>query len=252
MITGNTFAAGSVKFTINPENIIETLDAVEKLDAKQMQGLADHFQLPAVPFEKRLLKPVIMGEVQSAWYKAFTGSVPEKCEVNQQARIERYKQQLEEVKNHTGEDKVVSRKSPSGSTSAAPRAANLYRLVESQKEVWGGFKGQKRLIVKVMLDAGAVGPDGKGVSVRFIADTVRDTEETKAPSDKNCAFHINAWGHESIIERINEDGTVAEVQKPKADEQPAPPPAEAKKTETPAAAKKSPAVPAKAPAKKKK
>jgi hypothetical protein len=240
---------GKVVVAVVAASLIDTLELVEKLDSATYKKLADEIGVPAVPFDKRLLKSVVLGAVQNAWYEATTGEVPDKCTLNQEGRIDRYKTALDEIKNNDGKD-LVSRSIKEAKGDKVPRSATLYRLLEKTKEAWSAYRGQKYLIVKAMLE-NAGGPDGTGCTVRTIADTVRDTPETKAPSDKNCAFHINAFGHEGVIEKVDSTGKVIadEPAKP-APTKPVAKPAPAKPVAKPAPAKPAPAKPV-APAKKK-
>lgn len=223
----NVFEQAGVKFEVSPTDILASLDALDKLSSDQFKALATANGVPSDPYDKRLLKPILMGIVQNAWYLAYKGQVPEKCVANQDRRVARYKEQLEELKNHNGEDAVVSRKAPSAAP-ARERVVNLYRLTTATKETWEKFKGQKRLIVRAFLELKAVQPEGTGVSVKTISETVKETEETVAPSLKNCAFHVNAFVHEGIVECTNAGEASPEI-KPQA---PAPKPA----AEKPAAA----------------
>lgn len=238
-ITGTILKAGEVSFEIDPSSILKTLEVLEKQTAPVFGKLALDLGIPAEPLDKKLLKPVLMGEVQNAWYQTFQGNIPEKCVANQASRLTRYKQQLEELKANGGEDLVVGRKAKATATGAAAKTSNTYRLASATEDVWGKFSGQKFIIVQTMRDLGAVGPEGKGVTVRQIFEGQKQYPGIVPPSDKNCAFHINKFGHDGIIERLDGDGKVAETQQPKAETKP--------KDEKPAAEKK----PAKATSKKK-
>lgn len=230
---------GESKVAYNPENLLETMTDFESgADNDLLKALAKHFSLPIEPFNKKLVKPVLIGEVQNEWYRVVKGSVPTQPTAYQKSRIENYKVRHEQFKNSDGTDLLTSRSSSKGEKKE--RKANVYRLTAETKEKgWGTFKGQKRLIIKAMQELDAF-PAGKGCTVKQIADTVKDTEETVKPSDKNCAFHINAFGHEGIVEMQKEDGTWGAAHddpKPKT-----PPPSDPKKDDakkaTPEAGKK--------------
>lgn len=241
MSTQNLVKLGDVNVEIDPKSLLATLENFEKAEATTMKKLADFLTLPATPFEKRLIKPVLLGAVQNAWYEATSGGVPDQVLANQTARIDRYKLQLQEVVNNDGKDLVVPKKRTSEGGERKERASNLYRLTEATRKVWAEFKGQKRLIIRAMEALDAL-PGGKGCTVRQIADTVRGTDETVAPSDKNCAFHVNAFGHEGIVEKLGVDGKPEEA---KSETEPT-------KTEPKKEAPKAPAKPTvQAPSKKK-
>lgn len=216
---------GEVEVTLDPKGILESIAALDKMDAGVMQKMAAGLGLPTDPFEKRLVKPVLQGAVQNEWYKAYGEGkvVPAKVVTGQDGRIARYKQQLVELASSDGTDLVTSRKARSAESK--PRDAKLYRLVEKTKDVWSKFKGQKYLIIKAMTELGAM-PGGKGATVKAISETVKETPETIAPSLKNCAFHVNAFGHESIVEAVDAGGLPLKEDKadaPKAKAEPAKP-----------------------------
>lgn len=207
MSTANHLIFGDVKVAYDKTNLRATLDQFQK-DAKvdDLKKIADHLQLKCAPFDRKLLLPVLIGEVQNEWYRQVKGQVPGQPEKNQADRIKRYLANLAMIENNDGTDVTLLRVAKG--KSAEPRKANVYRLTESTKEGdkgWGNFKGQKRLIIRAMKELDAF-PGGKGCTVKQISDTVRGTEETVAPNEKNCAFHLNAFGHDGIVEKLGDDG----------------------------------------------
>lgn len=228
MVEKGMMKFGEVSVELDPTSLLKSLDNLEKLQAGAVQKLALALNLPVEPFERRLLKPVLMGTLQNEWYQAYEGAIPPQCILYQEKRVARYKEQLEELKNHTGEDVVTSRKVRTPSDKA-PRVSKMYVLNVAKADIYKAFKGQKYLIIKAMTEA------GKALSVDDISGLVQDTPETKAPSKANCAFHINAFGHEGVVTAVDSDGKAVPVE-PK--ETPAPK-AEAPKVAPPATAKKS-------------
>lgn len=213
----------------------ETLTAAEKLEAPAYKAIATAAGLKAEPFDKNLLRPVILGIVQAAWFEAAGVAYPEKNAVNQSNRVSRYLQQLAELASNDGDDLVVSRK-PRAKSNLPVKEANLYRLVSATEAVWSKFAGQKFVVVETMKALGAI-PNGPGVSVATIVEKLVSFPGIVPPGKNNVSFHVNAFGHEGIVERVNADGTVAEIQKPNAAKEPekqtTTPPAETTKKSTP-------------------
>lgn len=191
------YMQGEVAIPVDPESILKTIDALEKCNAGIWVTLARHNDLPADPFIKKLLKPVLMGILQNAWYKQFSegGIVPEKCLLNQETRVKKYLEDLEKAKtNPQGTEATASAREPK-----TPRTAKSYRLVESKRAEWEKFKGQKKLIIEAMVAMGAVGTSG-GASSATIADAIKDKLETKQPAERVVAFYMNSFGHDGIVD----------------------------------------------------
>lgn len=224
---------GEVQVALVKDSVVKSFELLDKMGASDFEKAAKHHGLPTEPFDKRLLRPVLMGFLQEEWYRKYEGGVPTLCSDNQKKRVTRYKQQLEEIKaNVDGKDLVVSRKK--ASSGSAPRQANLYRLTEAAKETWSKFKGQKFVVVKTMQALGGeVG--GKGCTVRQVFEHQKPYDGIEPPSDKNCAFHMNKFVHEAVVEQVGDDGKA--VPRKEKEEKPAEKPA-AKKEEPKAKGKK--------------
>lgn len=205
-----SFTLGEVTIPLTAK-LLESFDALDKLDAGAWQKMAAAAKLPIEPFEKRLLKPVLMGLLQSAWYKATEGKVPEVCVANQARREARYKGQLEELKaNIDGKDLVTGAKKKK--EGAAPKAAQRYRLAKGTDPE--KFSGQKYVVVATIkaLDK------GEGVYARDVVEKQAKFPGVIAPSDKNVAFHLNGMAKAGVIEALDEKGEVVQKSAPPKDE----------------------------------
>jgi hypothetical protein len=206
MSTATNLIFGDVKVAYDKTNLRKTLqDFLKDAKVDDLKKIADHRKIKAAPFDRKLLMPVLIGEVQNEWYRQVHGQVPGQPEKNQTDRLKRYLANLEMIEKSDGTDVSLAMSRVAKGKSAEPRKANVYRLTEPTNDIWSKYKGQKRLIIRAMKELDAF-PGGKGCTVKQISDTVRGTEETEAPSEKNCAFHLNAFGHEGVVEKQLEDG----------------------------------------------
>lgn len=220
------FVQGEVRIPADHESILKTVDALDKQNAGVWVALANANNIPADPFDRRILKPVLMGLIQEAWYRSIEGQVPEKCVVNQEARVKKYGEDLENLKkNPQAASASPGRRSSSSSEPKAPRSVKAYRLTEAKKDEWSKYKGQKKLIVDAMLAMGDT-----AASVNMIADAIKDKLETKQPPERVVAFYMNVFSHDGIVESPGEQSVLPET--PAAKEPPPPGPAKqpAKKT----------------------
>jgi hypothetical protein len=232
------FVQGSVRFECDSDpkqGIVRTLDQLDKLQANQLVELATLNQFPVDPFNKKLLRPVLMGVVQSAWYAGVLGKCPDKVAANQVSRVEAYVKQLEDFKNKPQAvvdvvDRVSRTRRSSGTTSTggAARQAKAYRLSLASKDKWDKFaegKGQKGAIVRIMKQLGAVGPDGPGATVDSIASASQGAMETGTDPKRIVHFYINQFQHGDIVEVVGEQAKIPTQQAEKpAEEKPAPAP----------------------------
>lgn len=210
------YTLGEVSLPLDPKSLLTSFDALDKLDAGGWQKMAAAAKLPIEPFEKRLLKPVLMGLLQAEWYKQVEGKVPEICVSNQARRVARYKQQIEDLKNNVdGKDQVR----PDGSThkakkeGAVPKAAQKYRLAKGTDP--DKFSGQKYVVLATIA---ALDPKGVGVYARDVVEKQAKFPGIIAPSDKNVAFHLNGMSKAGLIEALDEKGEVVQKSAPPKEE----------------------------------
>lgn len=217
MIEGKKFTLGEISFEIDPKSLQASLESMLKQPAAAWPKMATAAGIPCEPFDQKLVRPVLLGFFQSAWYEAFTGSVPEKCQVNQVARIARYNQQLKELVENDGKDLVVSRTKKDG-TPKTPKVAVLWKLVEGK---YADVKtGQRYIVVKTLLNLAASKPESFGFSALEVFKNQAKLEGIKEAGQTNVNFHLQKFKGEGIVVQVNADGTARTD-----DETPAPKPA---------------------------
>ncbi len=206
------------------KNVLETLTTFDKLKAEDWKKLATAAKLVCEPFEKRLLKPVLMGVIQNAWYQTVEGKIPEKCKANQATRVTHYATLLEQLKNSDGKDLLVK---PPKAKSETAKSTVLWVL--TTKGVGAKLTGQQFVMAKAMKTQGFV--QGKtGASVADITAKLVEVEGIITPSDKNVAFHLNKWSKDGLAARVDEKGQFLKEEAPSAEKKEDPKPkAEAKK-----------------------
>jgi hypothetical protein len=205
-ITDTTFTLGEVSFPIDRNNIVTSIDALDKLNAGAWTALAVASDLPVSPFEKRLIKPVLMGVIQEAWYLNIKGSVSEKCLLNQKNRVTRYKQQLEELTSGDGDDKVfrIAKSRPE----TKERVSMFYKLLPGYEAKIKEFKTQKYMTMKAIVDAG-----DKNLTVNQMAAAIEQMPEAKfagTVSAKNISGLVCNFMDLGIIQAVDAEGQPVE------------------------------------------
>lgn len=212
------YLQGEVSIPVDHESILKTIDNLEKCNAGVWVALARQNEIPCDPFDRKLLKPVLMGILQSAWYKQFgENGVPEKVTMNQETRVKQYIVDLEKLKSNPKQ----TASSDGKREPRISRGVKSYRLTETTRTAWEKYKGQKKLIIEAML-AMSAGPGGSGVSAATIADAVKDKLETKQPAERVVAFYMNAFTHEGVVEEPGKQVELPTASAPEPEPQPEP------------------------------
>lgn len=214
------FEQGGVRVPLDPDSVIKTVDQVDKLNAGAWVALARANNIQTDPFDKKLLKPVIMGIVQNFWYQAIKGQVPEKCVLNHEVRVKKYHQELEQLKSNP--DAAVTRRTERAPS--APRSVKAYRLTTEKQAEWEKYKGQKDLIIQAMIKMGAMPEGGNAVTVAMVADSIKHQLETKQTPERVVAFYMSDWQHRGVVEVVGEQ---TRMPAPKAEPEPPAPTPEA-------------------------
>jgi hypothetical protein len=215
------FVQGEVSIPVDPDSILKTINNLDTCNAGLWVALARNNDLPTDPFNRKLLKPVLMGVLQNSWYERFgENGIPERVSAGQKARVAKYHEDLEKFKQNPGS--VDSLRTPEVKS---PRTARTYRLTDSKLEEAKKFKGQKKLIIDAMISMGASGTN-TGVSTATIADAIKDKLETKQPPERVVAFYMNTLAKDGVIDSPGDqanlpDTTPAAVAEPTAAEEPA-------------------------------
>lgn len=207
-IKGTTFTLGEVSFEIDRTDPHKTLQAINNLKTGDLQKMASAVGLPIEPFDKTLVRPVLLGVLQNAWYKEIKGAIPASCVSGQANRVSRYKQQVEELKNAASEDLVAAAKKTKKASTSAPKAVFRVVLDSAQEKVYAAKSDQQGLIVNAFVKAKAVSSnkEHKGLSVAEVAELVQDCSccRAKKPSQTNTAFHINNWKNDGLLKVTNQ------------------------------------------------
>lgn len=214
------FVQGKVRFEVDADPKVGIQNSIFKIDslpANEQVELANLNGLPVEPFNKKLLRPVLMGIVQNAWYQGVMGKIPDKVNIIHKKRVDDYSAQLEAFKNRpqANPDVVarVSRRRSSGEAKpqSAPRQAKAYRLTEAKRDVWSKFdKGQKAAIVKIMKSLGAEGT-GPGATVDSIAAASQGAMDTSTDPKRIVHFYINQFQHSGIVEVVGEQAQITDT-----------------------------------------
>jgi hypothetical protein len=203
------FVQGAIEIEIFPEDLIRSIDQIDKLPSGRWTEFAVQNNLPCEPLDRKLLKPPLMGIIQLAWHRQFKGVVSERLVANQERRLETYRQDLEHLKLLAASPaQRVARAlkpKPEGKTSTAPKTFGyLYRLTTAAAEKWSQYTSQKGLIVAVMVAAGAAGDTGKGITKDAVIAALRGKLNTKQPEERVVGFYMSEWKKEGIVEQVEE------------------------------------------------
>jgi hypothetical protein len=243
-IADGKFSQGELSFELDAKDLAKALQQVDKLTVAQHRELAKLNNIPTEPFDRRLLRPVILGLVQSAWYKAVKGAVPDKVVAAQQGRVVAYAKQLEDLKNVSADDLVTtrSRKSASPKSDSAPKSFSLYALVAdkvaailakdpSQRPSETRLLGQQYMVVETIQQLAS---DKKPATIDSIFTSLKPNPYVISPGKTNISFHINAFKKAGLVVVVDAQGAVVKEE-----------------AKAPAAKKEEAKAPAAAPAKKK-
>jgi hypothetical protein len=189
------YIQGDVVVEVDEKSILRTIDALDRCNAATWIAFAVNNDLPADPFNKKLLKPPLMGILQNAWYVKFNpDGIPEKCIVNQKARCRQYMLDLEKVRSGVGAEAEALRDRPKGS-----HKAMSYVLSEDARKIWQSFGGQKKLMVDAFVKMKAISPSTNGATAKVLTDSIKHLLETKQPPERVVAFYINDWKTKKLI-----------------------------------------------------
>jgi hypothetical protein len=191
-------------------SLLKSIDQVDKLPAGYFTNLAAQNGLPCDPFDRMLLRPVIMGMIQIAWQRAFKGQPTEKLLNNQANRVEAYKRDLEHLKltaQNPEQRQATARtpRAPKGDGTARVVSGQLRRLTEATAEKWSAYTGQKGVIVAAMMAAGAFGPSGPGVSASVLATACRGKFQTRQTEERIVGFYFAEWARQGVVEEPPKD-----------------------------------------------
>lgn len=244
-IENGKFTQGELSFDIDVKDLAKALQQVDKLSVAQHRELAKLNGITVEPFDRRLLRPVVLGLVQSAWYKAIKGSIPEKVAASQSNRLVEYARQLEALKNVSEEDIVAtrSRKSSKAASDATPKAVLKYVLAEDKvtailaKDV--KERGDQRLIGQQYMIVEALRKLKVASSVDDITKAIVANPYVITPGKTNVSFHINDFKKAGLVTAVDEKGqVVVDAPKAKGGEKP---PSTKEKEDAKAASEKKPA-----------
>jgi hypothetical protein len=225
------YEQGEVRFPVDTTQV-GTFNTFDKLNSGIWAQLAKENEIPADPFDRKLLKTLLMGVVQLVWFRDV-----EKRDENQmievtktqQSRLETYLKRLKDLKENP--DRVPGEKR--ASTASKPRASKQYKLNPEAKATWEKFGGQKKIIIDAMLKF-----EG-GATCNTIADAIKSQLTTKQPAERVVAFYMNDFGHKKIVLVVGEQAEIETA-----------PPAEAAPKQEPEAAAAVAEIPAKTTGKK--
>jgi len=218
-IADGKFTQGELSFDIDTKDLAKALQQVDKLTVYQHRELAKLNGIMVEPFDRRLLRPVILGLIQSAWYKAVKGNVPEKVAAKQADRITDYLKQLEDLKNVSADDLVATRsRKASTKAESAPKSASFYTLDYKQIDALlakdpgdrpkeARLMGQQYVIIETIKNIEAV-TKKPGATVAQIAEQVKPNPYVMVPSKTNVSFYINAWKALKLVIVVDEKGTI--------------------------------------------
>lgn len=200
VIKDGYFTQGEVRFLIDSNNLAKALDQADKLNAVQKKQLAEMNDIPCEPFDRHLLRKPLLGVVQNAWHKAKAGVIPADVVAGQERRLALYRQQLEDLINHSPDDIVgYGRRKPKA---VSVQILSKYSMDDNKKADWSKFKGQKYLIIKTMSEL-ELKSKTLGVTCAEIAAAVQETPETLAPSRTNVQFYLNQWKKAGLLTVVN-------------------------------------------------
>jgi hypothetical protein len=208
------FVQGAIEIEVFPEDLIRSIDQIDKLPSGRWTEFAVQNNLPCEPLDRKLLKPPLMGIIQLAWHMQFKGVVSERLVANQERRLETYRQDLEHLKLLAASpaQRVARSLNPKPpKADGSPKTFGyLYRLTTAAAEKWSQYTSQKGLIVAVMVAAGAAGDSGKGITKDAITAALRGKLNTKQPEERVVGFYLSEWKKEGTIEQVDESAGKAD------------------------------------------
>lgn len=200
---------------LHTNSLLKSIDAIDKLPAGRWGELAIQNQLPCDPLDRKLLRPVFMGIIQLAWYRAFEGEPKPDLIDNQASRVEAYKRDLEHVRLIGSQpvDRAGKARQPRdpNQPSKPAQGARAVRLTEGAAESWSSFVGQKGVIVAAMCAAHACGPEGLGITKDQLAIACRGKLNTRQPEERVISFYFADWLKNKVIEITPEGTRIADL-----------------------------------------
>jgi hypothetical protein len=206
------FKQGNVKFPIDGDTnknvgVIKSVAVLDKLNRGTWLSLASLNHLPCNPFNETLLKPSLIGVIQNSWYRHFDPSLkglPE-LEAKQVARVEKYKAEIQQVKDYQTDPAKKPKKPKAEGTAKAPRAAQLYALATGAK--LEGIKGQRLVIFQVMVDL------NRPATAADITEKAAAHLKTGQGPDRVVAYYMNQEQKSGLIVTVTPEQAEVEAKR---------------------------------------
>ena len=177
------FQQGNVRFPVDSDRetgMVKSCQVLDKLNRGTWLALGQLNGFTIKPFNEVMLKPLLIGVVQLAWFRRFRSDDPllEKLESNQAARVAKYAEDLAKVK----EQPEKKAKAP-GSTPSKPRQAQVYAIVAGADVA--SHKGQLRLIIDAMLEL------KRPVAVVDVVAKISGQLKTRQPAKRVVGYYFS-------------------------------------------------------------
>lgn len=221
------FEQGPVKFQVD-RDLCKTLGAgshigdgmMDKINDTVFRRWAELNGLPVDPFNRDLLRPVMMGILQNAFYQDVEGSVPESCITNQQKRVREVLLKFEDYKK-TAADRAERLRENQNAHRFQSKGPIYYRPTPALQSNLSGktspYKGQQALVAG-WFQSHRKGKEWPAVDVEKItADLVADGFTCNQDPIRAIYYYLNEWKKKGLLEVVGEQQTLSAAEPPAAE-----------------------------------
>lgn len=206
------YVQGDINFAVGA-GLKETFDIVGALPLSTKKALAQANNISTDGATNSDLGAILKSHVQNVWVASTKGTLPEELVKAHAARLQRHTLTCELAGTREG-DLLASglRKRKTSAT----RVQLLYVLdAAAYEQKWKDHRSQQALVVRAIQE---LGNPTTGVTIRQIADTVKETKETTAPTANTAIPVIKKLIEAGIVTCLNPEAAVVRKKKdPKAE-----------------------------------
>ncbi len=205
------YVQGDINFAVGA-GLKETFDIVGALPLSTKKALAQANNIPTDGATNSDLGAILKSHVQNVWVGSTKGAVPEELIKAHAARLQRHTLTCQAALSSSSEDLLASPRRKVSKT-----RVQLFYILDAAvyEQKWKDHRSQQALVVRAIQE---LGNPTTGVTIRQIADTVKETKETTAPTANTAIPVIKKLIEAGIVTCLNPEAAVVRKKKePKAE-----------------------------------
>ena len=200
------YVQGDINFAVGA-GLKETFDIVGALPLSQKKVLAQANDIPTDGATNSDLGAILKSHVHNVWVASTKGTLPEELVKAHAARLQKHTLTCQAALSSSSDDLLAGPRRKVSKT----RVQLLYVLdAAAYEQKWKDHRSQQALVVRAIQE---LGNPTTGVTIRQIADTVKETKETTAPTANTAIPVIKKLIEAGIVTCLNPEAAVVRKKK---------------------------------------